>query len=311
MNKRKRDTFYYKYFNEEKQRLYDYFDRYHVKVDINDCNIAKLHNIIILNNGGSIHVAKNEDDNYYLYAGMYYHIKENYYLMEKHYSMAIKKGNSIAEHHLDNYYNRGDTLFNQKSDKLNKYFDKYNFMRIKINEHNVEKLYSLIFDGNEEIDLDSDDNYYLHVGMYYHVNDKYDKMEKYYLMAIAKDNIHAMINLASHYEYGNYFDCEKVAKYYLMAIEKGDKVAKNRFEYFVRMHVKHHKNLLLDNKEHLSKYTILAANKGLLNKKKLHIGVCCNCHKEKHIAIIKCNHENLCLNCFAKLKNCPSCHSEL
>lgn len=56
--------------------------------------------------------------------------------------------------------------------------------------------------------------------MYYSVKADYDNMVKYYLMAIEKNNSHAMHNLGFYYEKIKNYD--NALKYYLMAIEHGD-----------------------------------------------------------------------------------------
>ncbi len=60
------------------------------------------------------------------------------------------------------------------------------------------------------------------LGIYYQHNEtNYKEMKKYFLMAIEKNNTYAMFNLACYYQYyeTNY---EEMKKYYFMAIENGN-----------------------------------------------------------------------------------------
>lgn len=79
------------------------------------------------------------------------------------------------------------------------------------------------------------------------------KAEKYYLMAVEKDNSDAMFNLALLYDidYKNY---KKAEKYYLMAVEKGDSSAMNNLAYLYKTEYKDY--------EKAEKYCLLAIEKG-------------------------------------------------
>ena len=67
------------------------------------------------------------------------------------------------------------------------------------------------------LDDDAICNYY---GLYFEYIGDYEKMQKYYLMAIEKGNIPAMYNLGSYY--CEMEDYKNMKKYYSMAIERGD-----------------------------------------------------------------------------------------
>src|SRR5437588_730551 len=59
------------------------------------------------------------------------------------------------------------------------------------------------------------------LALQYHEQKDYDKMMKYYLMAIEKGDINSMHGLGFYYD--SIKDYENMKKYYLMAIKKGDR----------------------------------------------------------------------------------------
>lgn len=81
------------------------------------------------------------------------------------------------------------------------------------------------------------------IGEYYEFkNINYNEMIKYYLMAIDKDNINAMNNLARHYE--SIHDYDNTVKYYLMAIDKGCSSAMNNLGYYYFYYEADHDEML-------------------------------------------------------------------
>jgi len=102
--------------------------------------------------------------------------------------------------------------------KLNHY--KLKYMKIE-NENSLEKIYNLfknIFKNNifEEPSTDIE---YFYYGVYYKIiEENYDLMKKYYLMAIELNHPNSIVNLAYYYEIieKNY---DLMKKYYLMAIK--------------------------------------------------------------------------------------------
>ena len=81
------------------------------------------------------------------------------------------------------------------------------------------------------------------IGEYYEFkNINYIEMIKYYLMAIDKDNINAMNNLARHYE--SIHDYDNTVKYYLMAIDKGCSSAMNNLGYYYFYYEADHDEML-------------------------------------------------------------------
>jgi len=101
--------------------------------------------------------------------------------------------------------------------------------------------------------IDKDDGHAMYnYGLYYQEQKDYINMEKYYLMAIEKDNIYAMGNLAIYY-YTHKKDNDNTEKYLLMAIEKGSVEALHRLGlyYFEQ-----------NDYENMKKYLLLAVEKG-------------------------------------------------
>jgi TPR repeat protein len=91
------------------------------------------------------------------------------------------------------------------------------------------------------------------VGNYYQSISDYDKMVKYYIMAIEKGDADAMHKLAHYYQFIK-IDYEKMIKYYLMAIEK--KLAKSMYnlaQYYY----------LVKDYENMIKYYLMAIDLGL------------------------------------------------
>ena len=88
---------------------------------------------------------------------------------------------------------------------------------------------SLVLDINK---YDITNGYILFfIGEYYEFkNINCNEMIKYYLMAIDKDNINAMNNLAMYYE--SIHDYDNTVKYYLMAIDKGCSSAMNNLGHY-------------------------------------------------------------------------------
>jgi uncharacterized protein YcgL (UPF0745 family) len=81
------------------------------------------------------------------------------------------------------------------------------------------------------------------LGSYYQLVEKNDElMKKYYLMAIALNNVEAMNNLGYYYQYIEKND-ELMKKYYLMAIEHKNAGAMNNLGYYY-MHVEKNYQLM-------------------------------------------------------------------
>jgi len=68
---------------------------------------------------------------------------------------------------------------------------------------------------------------------YQFIENNYELMKKYYLMAIELNNSGAMNNLARHYQY-NEKNYDLMKKYYLMAIQLNDSDAMNNLAYYYK-----------------------------------------------------------------------------
>lgn len=243
--------------------------------------------------------------------------------------------------------NKSDCTHFFKWLELNKYYITHNiFQETNISDHNVEKLYDLVIDGNEEIGSDGEDGeYYLCVGAHYKKIENYEKMKKYYTIAIEKNSTEAMYILARYYIIIER-DYEKMENYSLMAAEKGNidamcmlcqyyighyefDINKKKISCFMAK-LKGNKNaikqinrhlklyvidyvvdFILDNIECIDKDIIIKANRFLLGKNELDIDYCSGCCEEKHVCKIRCSNKNLCLDCLEKLNECPLCCLEL
>ena len=97
---------------------------------------------------------------------------------------------------------------------------KYN-ISFSENENYFKEIILEIYNNNIDVsNYDMDNSLILNlIGQYYNiVNINYDKMKKYYLMAIERGNNKSMYNLATYYkniEKNN----DEMLKYYLMAVE--------------------------------------------------------------------------------------------
>jgi TPR repeat protein len=106
-----------------------------------------------------------------------------------------------------------------KLEEIKNYLQDKGYNYIKIPEESTDEIYQLYINNVEK--KVKNDIEYLYFGMYYQINKNYDKMKKYYLMAIKKGNSLAMNNLGLYYkEIENNYELAK--KYYLMAIENGN-----------------------------------------------------------------------------------------
>jgi TPR repeat protein len=129
---------------------------------------------------------------------------------------------------------------------------------LSFNDTYDENIILSIFNGNldsDELFYDMDNSNVLNLfGLYYnHIEKNYEQMKKYYIMAIEKNNIDAMINFACYYKNieKNY---EHMKKYYLMAIDNGN-VSSMLF-------LASHYNKIEKNYDMMEKYYLMAIDKG-------------------------------------------------
>lgn len=88
-----------------------------------------------------------------------------------------------------------------------------------INDEEIRIIYDLIF-NNIVNDVGNNIKLLSYYGVYYSINNNYELMKKYYLIAIDNGDIDAMYNLGRHYEdIENDYDLMK--EYFLMAIDNG------------------------------------------------------------------------------------------
>ena len=110
------------------------------------------------------------------------------------------------------------------------YLDKNNFKYSKLNNYeDINIIYNLFINdiimNLEHLFFNDLNQIYYYYGIYYQIQNDFDNMIKYYLMAIEKNNSTAMNNLATFYEKQQNYD--QMMKYYLMAIEKDNSTAMN------------------------------------------------------------------------------------
>jgi len=136
---------------------------------------------------------------------------------------------------------------NEISDKYNLYFDdeEQKFEPIIIKLYNSSELILKDYDLTNPMIINLIGEYY------YSVHKDYDRMMKYLLMAIKKDNSYAMINLGYYYKVMK--DYDQMLKYYLMAIEKCNSRAMIHLGYYYRE---------IKDYELMIKYYLLAIEKG-------------------------------------------------
>src|SRR5438128_171944 len=107
-------------------------------------------------------------------------------------------------------------------EELINFFKNHKYGYPKSNIDSIEKIYNL-FINNILFDPKTGNEFHF-MGLYYAINENYDKMKECYLIAIEKENIISMIALGSYYQIRikNY---DKMKKYYLMAIDKENDLA--------------------------------------------------------------------------------------
>ncbi|MEA3445907.1 MAG: tetratricopeptide repeat protein [Bacteroidota bacterium] len=149
-----------------------------------------------------INKIENEEDGVkYFYLGYIYYLSKTYEKSEKHYLLAIEKGQVEAMFNLAFLYNEKGEI--EKSEK-------HYLLAIENGHANAMNNLANLYKEKEEI----------------------EKAEKYYLLAIEKGQVEAMYNLAVLYREKG--EIEKSEKHYLLAIEKGHASAMNNlvFLYF-------------------------------------------------------------------------------
>jgi hypothetical protein len=141
---------------------------------------------------------ENADCNKLVEKGYHYQYTEkNYDLMKKYYQIAINKGSAIAANNLGVYYQ--DILYNFKE---------------------AERLYKISADQGCIYAMNN-------LGLLYQRSNKHEEMERYFQLAISKDDSDAMYNMALFYETISMIP-EIALQYYQMASEKGNEKARKK-----------------------------------------------------------------------------------
>jgi len=138
-----------------------------------------------------------DDESAMFKLGLFYHDEKNYDEMKKYYLMAIEKENPIAMHNLGIYYKTEKNfdemkkyllMATEKGYKKSSYVLAKYYENTKTNKEFAFQYYKIAADKGE-----GNSAYY--IGNYYKNEKNYDKMTKYYLIAIEDDNKEAMITL--------------------------------------------------------------------------------------------------------------------
>ena len=111
-----------------------------------------------------------------------------------------------------------DQLVGYLEDQIIEHLKQNGMTYIAIPSAHVKTIYRLLFEN--VVDEVADDTVLLYHGAHFRIQGDFDKMIKYYLMAVEYGNTVAMFNLAKHYEKQN--DEPNAIKYYLMGVGHGD-----------------------------------------------------------------------------------------
>jgi len=116
---------------------------------------------------------------------------------------------------------------------LKELYIKYDFELSSLNKYIIYEKEILDIFENKNIDLYKyDKNLYIWIGNYYeHIEKDYDKMKKYYLMAIEMNNTDAMADMANYYQTTE-INYDKMKEYYLMAVEMNHPIAMNNLGFY-------------------------------------------------------------------------------
>ena len=200
-------------YNYSTELLYTLVNYYYKNKNINSINDNIIYKIKNDNVIGKI---------YYL-IGTQYKVDNNINEMIKYYLLAINCKNDMAANNLGGYY---------LENKLYNDAEKYLLIAIKYNNHqaihNITSLYLVInnYDKMKHYALLAFTKFNcakgLHnIGFYYQTIEKdYNKMKKYYLMAIKNKYFCSLYNLAIFYEHTNK-NFNNMIKYYKLACDNG------------------------------------------------------------------------------------------
>ena len=166
---------------------------------------------------------------------------------------------------LNNYKNRKKRCL--KKIKLNKKNNLTSFLYlgyccqyIEKNYDKMKKYYLMAIENGNTKSM-------YNLGHYYqHIENNYDQMKKYYLMAIENGNTNSMYNLSCYY-YNVEKNYDEMKKYYLMAIENGN---------INSMHnLGHYYQNIEKNYDEMKKYYLMAIKNGISEAMELHCRMLC------------------------------------
>src|SRR5439155_958881 len=195
--------------------------------------------------------------------------------------------------------------------------------------------------------IPDNDMLYLYLGIFNFIKKNYDEMKKYYLLAIEKNNMMALNNLAFYYYKNNQF--EDMLKYFLIGVDKGDTISMNNLAYFYYKEKNYEEmkkycvmaldknNFVLDKsiinqyldikfdvgfalkfKDYLTNYNYDLLNKFIIayykikdveNLLNISKDKCAICYDIKYMIILKCKH-SVCYECYEQIDKCPLCRNK-
>src|SRR5436190_1874763 len=182
-----------------------------------------------------------------------------------------------------------------------------NFNYIKINDNILlENIFELFINNSNIKNIPDNDMLYLYLGIFNFIKKNYDEMKKYYLLAIEKNNMMAINNLAYYYyKEKNY---EEMKKYCVMALDKNnfvlDKSIINQY-----LDIKFDVGFALKFKDYLTNYNYDLLNKFIIayykikdveNLLNISKDKCAICYDIKYMIILKCKH-SVCYECYEQI----------
>lgn len=144
--------------------------------------------------------------------GYYFSEEKNYTEMIKYHEMASEHGNTDAMNELGHYYMEQYRTTMLVSRPVNGQAHLINVKQTE-NYNKMMKYYNMAIKQGNSLAMSNMAYYYESIG-------DFQNMIKYYLMAIKHKNSMAMYNLGVHY--ANHRDTNSMLKYYLMAIDNGN-----------------------------------------------------------------------------------------
>ena len=146
---------------------------------------------------------------------------------------------------------------------------------------------------------------------YRHTN-KFEFMEKYYIIAIENGNMHAITALIKYYKAIQ--KNELILKYYVLAIQAGiSGIKREVIKYFKNNETVIYYELIKLNNQNQITQDIIALLKPIVINKEGILGECIICYESTTCYYVTkaCKSHSVCKLCFSKLKECPyKCNGE-